>query len=190
MAIKVLPIAPEDARILVPMGFAAFATDAMNIRVFDPSNKTSAQIAEHLAWRTERFKHRSTGPGKFFFKAVDEESGAVTGSVGLYSPEATKKTPAALVPAAAQEAEEEGLKLPASTPKETVEFFEMLEKKMEGLKKEVLGERGDFWCEFPFYYFLLGARRYGTYQSLLHYQIFPPLQYTQTTKVEASANYC
>ena len=151
MAIKVIPSNEEDASILVPLGILAFSTDAMNKKIFDPSKATPEQNKVHLDWRIERHKRRNHGNGKYYFKAVDEETAVVCGYSAVFSPEVDRSNVVVGVQgteAESGEKKQEELKLPASTPKETVEFMERLEGRMKELEKEVLGEREDVWCKF------------------------------------------
>ena len=146
MAIEVQPSGEEDASILVPLGIRAFADDAMNQKIFDPATATAEQNKEHLEWRIERHKKRVRGVGRYYFKAIDEETGAVCGYSAVMSPEGKRGNVLEGTQGAGTGGVEEA-NLPVSTPKETKDFLLAMDEKMKALKKDALGEREDVWCK-------------------------------------------
>lgn len=139
MAITILPAQPSDASTLVPIGLLAFSADPLNCALLKLSTATPAQLAAHLQWRIKRNERRMAGPGGFWFKAVDSESGEVLGFTGALAPEVD----------AGAHAGAGALQIDGEVP-EVVdrEFMGRWERGLEGLKEECLGARRDYWCEF------------------------------------------
>lgn len=139
MPITILPAHPTDASTLTPMGLLAFSNDPLNRRLLKLSTATPAQLAAHEQWRIKRNERRMAGPGKFWFKAVDDESGEVLGFTGALAP--------------GQEGAAAGLLKDDGEVPEVMDrdWMRVWEEGLEGLKGECLGERSDYWCEFFFF---------------------------------------
>lgn len=138
MTIEIVPASAADAPVLCPVGTLAFADDALNSHFGRPSQLTAAQNEESLNWRIHRFKARAEGEGKFWFKAIDSDTGAVVGYSGIFSPEAVKQKAGSISQAAEA--------LPSFMDATVIGQFE---EKLEAFKKKVLGEGGnEVWCEY------------------------------------------
>ena len=131
MSISIQPAVIEDADEMLDVGIAAFAGDLMNMAIFNLDNATPEELAEHSQWRTSMTRLRISGQGKHWFKAIDEASGKIVGFTGLYSPDADTSNLASL-------------------PKPkciNVEVYNEIISTLEAAKKELMGNRQDYWCK-------------------------------------------
>ena len=79
-----------------------------------------------------------TGPGKFWFKAVDSTTGDLVGYVGMLAPKKTRPEPEGSV---------DGWH--ASAPANTdLALFAVFVGKLEEMQEKLMGRRDDYWCEF------------------------------------------
>lgn len=131
MAITLLPSTVEDASDMLETGLAAFANDKLNIAQFHTDTATPEQMDEFRAWRRSLSHARMTGPGKHWFKAVDDSNGRLVGSIGLYDPHVVAPDPLAFPH-------------PSHT---NVEITKELRGKMKAVKDKHIGNRDDVWCE-------------------------------------------
>jgi hypothetical protein len=137
MAITILPVTPSDAPSLTSLGLQAFSTDPLNAALEKYSTLDPTQRSEYLSWRTERNRRRMTGPGKFWFKAVDSATGNLVGYVGMLAPERSRPGP---------EAVDEGL---ASAPANAdMALWGDFVGRLEEMRERCMGGRGDYWCKF------------------------------------------
>lgn len=87
MPITILPATSDDVPQMTHVGLLAFQDDLLNRAIIPLHKATPEQLEEHWAWRQARMVQRMTGPGRFFYKAVDEESGNVVGNCAIFAPE-------------------------------------------------------------------------------------------------------
>jgi hypothetical protein len=139
MTIDVLPATCSDAASLTSTGLQAFATDPLNKALENYSALNPAQCSEYLQWRTERNLRRMTGPGNFWFKAIDSASGDLVGYVGMLAPERSRPEPGS-------DGVDEGL---ADAPANAdMVLFGVFVGKLEEMRERLMGERRDYWCKF------------------------------------------
>jgi len=137
MTIDIVPATGPDAASLTSVGLQAFSTDPLNAALESYSSLDPTQRSEYLQWRTERNRRRMTGPGKFWFKAVDSATGNLVGYVGMLAPERSRPEP---------ETPDDWF---ASTPANAdLELFGVFVGKLEEMKEKVMGARDDYWCKF------------------------------------------
>ncbi|GAM86997.1 hypothetical protein ANO11243_050180 [Dothideomycetidae sp. 11243] len=133
MTIEIHPATEQDAEELTPIAMAAFRNDVLNVKVepiLSESNPaTSEQRAEYVKYRTERLRNRLTGTDKYWYKAVDVDTGKAVGLTGIYGPTAEQG-------AAADK--------PLPDP-EANAVVEGVHAELTRCKKEFLGERQDVW---------------------------------------------
>lgn len=79
-----------------------------------------------------------TGPGKFWFKAVDSATGNLVGYVGMLAPKKTRPEPESSV-------DEWHASAPANTD---LELFAVFVGKLEEMQEKLMGGRDDYWCKF------------------------------------------
>lgn len=129
MGIIILPATADDAAEMVRVGMKAFANDLLNQKMFNLGSASPEEIEEYRQWRTSVARLRMSGPGKYYFKAVDETSGAIRGYAALNSPGAESVPHDAL-----------------SRPKfvDTKADDDLMEK-MKATRDEFLGDRKDVW---------------------------------------------
>ncbi|KAM0719282.1 hypothetical protein Q7P37_005187 [Cladosporium fusiforme] len=139
MAITILPALPSDSATLTPIGLLAFANDPLNAAMVKASTSTPSQLDEHLQWRIKRNERRMQGAGKFWFKAVDSETGEMIGYTGILAPEAGVKFNNVAVGAGSVEAEGG---MPEIIDREWLVVWEGI---MEELKERHLKGRDDYW---------------------------------------------
>ncbi|OQO01349.1 hypothetical protein B0A48_12904 [Cryoendolithus antarcticus] len=132
MPFEIVKATSADAEALTPIGAAAFLTDGLNLRIGDPRTFTPEQTRESEAWRQTRFKARADGPGKFWFKAIDSETGRIAGYSGIFTPESVKAGAASL------NAGDGDIEIPSFLDRA---FMDVMEERMKGFKGSVLGER-------------------------------------------------
>jgi len=147
MAITILPATLDDAPELTAMGILGFQDDLLNRAILPLHEATPAQLSEHLQWRTARLRDRMTGPGKYYVKAVDSETGAIVGNCGIQAPEvvveqAREGTEVSGSEVADGEEKPKKLELPSILK---VEMQDRLEGVMKVAQKEILGGREDVW---------------------------------------------
>lgn len=133
--ISIHPATPLDAANMVDLDLAAFADNPFVQKTFHVAAASPAQLAEFRTWRTSILEHRMTGPGKRYYKAVDEETGDMVGYAGFYAPEGfdleSNWTSAVAMPAFIDVAGQR-------------EFRE----KSKAAKERWVGGRKDVWCEY------------------------------------------
>lgn len=79
-----------------------------------------------------------TGPGKFWFKAVDSATGDLVGYVGMLAPKKTRPD---------FESSVDGWH--ASAPANTdLALFAAFVGKLEEMQERLMGRRDDYWCKF------------------------------------------
>jgi ribosomal protein S18 acetylase RimI-like enzyme len=139
MTITILPATvSSDARTLTSTGLQAFSTDPLNKALENYSSLNPTQRSEYLQWRTERNLDRMTGPGKFWFKAVDSATGDLVGYVGMLAPKKTRPE---------SESSVDGWH--ASAPANTdLALFAAFVGKLEEMQERLMGRRDDYWCKF------------------------------------------
>jgi hypothetical protein len=139
MTIDIFLATGSDAAALTSTGLQAFATDPLNKALENYSALNPTQRSEYLQWRTERNLRRMTGPGKFWFKAVDSASGDLVGYVGMLAPERSRPGPES-------NGVDEGL---ADAPANAdMVLFGVFVGKLEEMRERLMGERRDYWCKF------------------------------------------
>jgi hypothetical protein len=131
MAIKILPATPDDAPELIDVGMKAFANDPLAQATFNVSTAPPEQVEEYKQWRVGLSRLRMTGTGRHYFKAVDEDSGAIVGYAGLNGPDVER------VPHSAVER-------PSFY---NIEVEEELQAKMKSTREQCISGREDLWCE-------------------------------------------
>jgi hypothetical protein len=136
MAITILPATSSDVVPLTIVGLQAFADDPLNKALEKFAELDPAQRSEHLQWRTQYNLRRMTGPGKFWFKAVDSATGELVGYVGMVGPKRTRPEPPKI--------DENHAEVPANVD---VELLGVFERTCEEMRKRHMGERDDYWCE-------------------------------------------
>jgi hypothetical protein len=137
MTIDIISATGADAPSLTSVGLQAFSTDPLNAALESYSTLDPTQRSEYLQWRTERNRRRMTGPGKFWFKAVDSATGNLVGYFGMLAPERSRPEP---------ETPDEGL---ASAPANAdLELWGVFVGRLEEMREKLMGGRGDYWCEF------------------------------------------
>lgn len=155
MPFAILPATVDDVPEMVPVGLLGFQNDLLNRAILPLHEATPEQLEEHLTWRMARQRDRMTGEGRYFVKAVDEETGAIVGVCGIFSPEVvrqnakegTEASGAEVVSVPDGEAKQKPKKLEMPSILK-VELQERLEGVMKTAQGEILGEREDVWSEF------------------------------------------
>lgn len=150
MAITIVPATVDDAPELTRVGMLGFQDDLLNRTILPLHEATPAQLSEHLQWRVARARDRMTGPGKFYVKAVDSETGAIVGSCGIQSPEVVAKNARDGIEVSGSEVADgdekpKKLELPSIVK---VELQERLDGVMKEAQREILGQREDVWSRF------------------------------------------
>lgn len=134
MSISILPCTSSDAAATIDIGMRAFADDPLNRRTMNLAAATPTQLEQFRAWRTGMAELRMSGPGKHYFKAVDDGTREVVGFVGMYAPEGFGG--------------EAGWQSPAPAP----DFIDddaqgEVRAKQRAAREKWVGPRGDVWCE-------------------------------------------
>jgi hypothetical protein len=136
MPIEILPATGSDVSALTIVGLQAFANDPLNKALEKVAELDPTQRSEHLQWRTQYNLRRMTGPGKFWFKAVDSATGDLVGYVGMVAPKESRPEPV--------KADESRAEVPANVDLGLLGAFE---RKCEEMQKRHMGEWDDYWCE-------------------------------------------
>lgn len=173
MAIDIVRAIPSDASSIVPVGLRAFEADRLNqeLELRHLRDLTPTQQNEHLQWRIKRNERRMTGADKYWFKAVDSETGNPVGYTGMVP--AKKESPETTTAASINDIFTE---VPATID---LELYAVLERTLEEVKKRHMGDRDDFWCKCALLV-LIGILS----DSLL--QSSPPWLYFRSIKARAS----
>jgi hypothetical protein len=82
--ISIVPCRIEDAEEMEPVGTAAFATDPVNQAIFDVTTANEDDLADYRAWRMQLNRERMKGDGKYYFKAIDDDTGKIIGYIGIF----------------------------------------------------------------------------------------------------------
>ena len=177
MTVTILPATVSDARALTSTGLQAFSTDPLNKALENYSALDPTQRNEYLQWRTERNLDRMTGPGKFWFKAVDSTTGDLVGYVGMLAPKKTRPEPERSV-------DEWHASAPANTD---LELFATFVRKLEEMQEELMGGGRIIGVSFAFLTRLLPVWRFPA-DGL---QLCHPWLFTQTIKARGlPSDFC
>lgn len=130
--IKILPATGEDAPDLLEVGIKAFAHDLLSNSTFDLQAATPEQAEEYREWRNGLSRLRMSGPGRHYFKALDEASGKIVGYAGIFGPN-VERPPHTAVPR------------PSFL---NTEVDDELMEKLKVTREECLHGREDLWCKF------------------------------------------
>lgn len=131
----IVPIDQGDADPLTRIGYQAFADDLLNQRLYNLVDPTPQQLEEDLQWRIGRNDRRMHSTGSHWFKAIETLTGKPVGYCGILAPE--KGKPKGL--------DTDDTVMPATLNKE---LYALIGEKGKALRKQHLGERDDYWCEF------------------------------------------
>lgn len=131
MSISIERAGPQDAAAMLDAYIAAFATDALSETTFALSTASEAESTEFRDWREDVTRLRMIGPGKHYFKAVDDTTGFIAGYAGFYDSDADPPVQS-LIPA------------PARMNREVSDEVRV---KLARAKLELLGWRKDCRCE-------------------------------------------
>lgn len=131
----IVPIDQGDHDPLTRIGYRAFADDLLNKRLYNLVDPTPEQLEEDLQWRIGRNGRRMHSAGSHWVKAIDTTTGKPVGYSGILAPE--KGKPKGL--------DTDDSVMPATLNKE---LYAAIGEKGKMLRKQHLGERDDYWCEF------------------------------------------
>lgn len=131
MTIAILPVTSEDVPEMIDVGMKAFAKDPLAQAAFNTATATPDQIEEYKQWRVDLARLRIAGPGKHYFKAVDEETGAIVGYAGLNGPD-VKRLGHNAIP---------------SPNFYDLQIDEELRSKMQLTRDACISGREDLWCK-------------------------------------------
>ena len=137
MTITIVPATGSDVASLTIVGLQAFADDPLNKALEKVAELNPTERSKHLQWRTQYNLRRMTGPGKFWFKAVDSATGDLIGYVGMVAPKKSRPEP--------PKADENHAEVPANVD---VELLGIFERKCEEMQEKLMGGRDDYWCGF------------------------------------------
>jgi hypothetical protein len=131
----IVPIEQGDNDPLTRIGYQAFADDLLNKRLYNLVDPTPEQVEEDLQWRINRNGRRMYSAGSHWVKALESTTGKPVGYSGILAPE--KGKPKGL--------DTDDSVMPATLNKE---LYALIGEKGKALRKQHLGERDDYWCEF------------------------------------------
>lgn len=137
MAIDIVLATGSDVGPLTIAGLQAFADDPLNKALEKVSELNPTERSTHLQWRTQYNLRRMTGPGKFWFKAVDSATGNLVGYVGMLAPKETR-------PEVPSDTDGSHAEVPANVD---VELLAVFERKCEEMQKRHMAGRDDYWCK-------------------------------------------
>ena len=131
----IVPIDQGDADPLTRIGYQAFADDLLNKRLYNLIDPTPEQLEEDLQWRIGRNDRRMHSAGSHWFKAIETATGKPVGYSGIVAPEKGKP----------KGFDTDDTAMPATLNKE---LYAIIGEKGKALRKQHLGDRDDYWCEF------------------------------------------
>jgi hypothetical protein len=133
MSYSILPCTIDDVDAMTTCGEEAFANDAMVTAVFNPRNATAEQIKAHHEYRNAIGRKRIVGPGKYYFKAVDEGTGSLVGFVGLFDPQIDVGSQSQI-----------DVERPGGFNQE---FESKFRSALRAAEAKAIGDRKDVWCK-------------------------------------------
>jgi ribosomal protein S18 acetylase RimI-like enzyme len=132
---EIIPIEQGDNDPLTRIGYRAFADDLLNKRLYNLVDATPSEVEEDLQWRIDRNGRRMHSAGNHWFKAVATATGKPVGYSGILAPEKGKP----------KGFDTDDSVMPVTMNKE---LHALMGEKGKALRRQHLGERDDYWCEF------------------------------------------
>lgn len=135
MTISILRADVSDAASTIDVGMRAFEDNALSQLTMNLHTATPEQVQHWREWRTDMAKMRIDGPGRYYFKAVDDDTGEMLGFTGIYAPEVYNAEAPGHAPTPA----------PDWINHEAENEFRTAQTAMS---RKHLGERKDVWCQW------------------------------------------